>query len=276
MNLTTTKLLNNGVKMPIFGLGVYKSADGEETYNAVRWALEAGYRHIDTAAMYGNEGSVGRAIRDSGIAREDIFVTTKLWNSQIREHNEENALKESLEKLGMDYVDLYLIHWPVREEQGYIRAWKKLEEFYKAGLCRAIGVSNYNVHHLEDVLKVADVVPALDQVECHPYLAQKELHEYCEKNGIALGPWSPLGRGRLLDDEVLVKLAEKYGKTTAQIVLRWDIQRGFVNIPKSVHKERIVSNAQVFDFALSDEDMQLIFSLDRDQRFGSNPETFTF
>ena len=276
MDLTTKKILNNGVEMPIFGLGVYKSADGEETYNAVRWALDAGYRHIDTAAMYGNEASVGRAIRDSGIAREDIFVTTKLWNTEIREHNEENALKASLEKLGMDYVDLYLIHWPVREEQGYIRAWKKLEQFNKQGLCRAIGVSNYNIHHLEDVLKVADIVPALDQVECHPYLAQKDLAAYCEKNNIALGPWSPLGRGRLLDDPVLVALAEKYGKTTAQVVLRWDIQRGFVNIPKSVHKERIESNAQVFDFALTDEDMQLIYSLDKDLHFGSNPETFTF
>lgn len=276
MDLNTVKVLNNGVKMPIFGLGVYKSADGDETYNAVRWALEAGYRHIDTAAMYGNEASVGRAIRDSGIAREEIFVTTKLWNSEIREHNEENALKASLEKLGMDYVDLYLIHWPVREEQGYLRAWKKLEQFCKEGRCRAIGVSNYNIHHLKDLLKVADIVPALDQVECHPYLAQKELHAFCEKNGIALGPWSPLGRGRLLDDPVLVALAEKYGKTTAQIVLRWDIQRGFVNIPKSVHKERIQSNAQVFDFELTEEDMQLIFSLDKDVRFGSNPETFTF
>lgn len=276
MNLNTVKILNNGVKMPIFGLGVYKSADGEETYNAVRWALDAGYRHIDTAAMYGNEASVGRAIRDSGIPREEIFVTTKLWNTEIREHNEENALKASLAKLNMDYVDLYLIHWPVREEQGYIRAWKKLEQFNRQGLCRAIGVSNYNIHHLEDVLKVADIVPALDQVECHPYLAQTELAAFCEKNGIALGPWSPLGRGRLLDDPVLVQLAEKYGKTTAQIVLRWDIQRGFVNIPKSVHKERIEANAQVFDFALTEEDMQLIFSLDQDLHFGSNPETFTF
>ena len=148
MDLNTRKKLNNGVEMPIFGLGVYKSADGEETYNAVRWALDAGYRHIDTAAMYGNEASVGRAIRDSGIAREDIFVTTKLWNTEIREHNEENALNESLKKLGMDYVDLYLIHWPVREEQGYIRAWKKLEQFCKEGRCRAIGGSNGGGSHL--------------------------------------------------------------------------------------------------------------------------------
>ena len=276
MDLNTRKKLNNGVEMPIFGLGVYKSADGEETYNAVRWALDAGYRHIDTAAMYGNEASVGRAIRDSGIAREDIFVTTKLWNTEIREHNEENALNESLKKLGMDYVDLYLIHWPVREEQGYIRAWKKLEQFNRDGRCRAIGVSNYNIHHLEDVLKVADIIPALDQVECHPYLAQKDLQAFCEQHGIALGPWSPLGRGRLLDDEVLTALAAKYGKTTAQIVLRWDVQRGFINIPKSVHKERIIANAQVFDFSLTVQDMQKIFALDQDLHFGSNPETFTF
>lgn len=276
MNLTTTKLLNNGAQMPIFGLGVFRSKDGDETYNAVKWALEAGYRHIDTAAAYGNEESVGRAIRDSGIPREELWITTKLWNQEIRNHNEENALRQSLEKLGTDYVDLYLIHWPVREEQGYLRAWKKMEKFNKEGCARSIGVSNYHIHHLEDLLKTAEIIPAVNQVECHPELTQTELVNYCAQKGIAFEPWSPLGAGKLLSDPVLTEIAARYGKTTAQIILRWDIQRGFINIPKSVHKERILSNTQVFDFELSDEDMQKIFAMNKNLRVGADPETFTF
>lgn len=276
MNLTTTRLLNSGAKMPIFGLGVFRSRDGEETYNAVKWALEAGYRHIDTAAVYGNEASVGRAIRDSGIPREELWITTKLWNQEIRNHNEENALRQSLEKLGTDYVDLYLIHWPVREEQGYLRAWAKMEQFNREGRARSIGVSNYHIHHLEDLLKIADIVPAVNQVECHPELTQVELANYCESKGIAFEPWSPLGAGKLLSDPILAEIAAQYGKTTAQVILRWDIQRGFINIPKSVHRERIISNTEVFDFELSDEDMQKIFAMNKNIRVGADPETFSF
>lgn len=276
MNLQTTKKLNSGLEMPVFGLGVFRSKDGDETYNAVRWALEAGYRHIDTAAAYGNEASVGRALKDSGIARDEIFVTTKLWNAEIRANNEEAALAASLEKLDTDYVDLYLVHWPVREDEGYLRVWEKMEKFNKEGRARSIGISNYNVHHIESLLKIANVVPAVNQLECHPQLAQMELDQYCASKGIAFEAWSPLGGGKLLADPTLGEIAQKYGKTTAQIILRWDLQRDFITIPKSINKDRIIANAQVFDFELSGEDMQRIFALNTDTRTGSDPETFTF
>lgn len=278
MNLTmnSCKELNNGQKMPVLGLGVFRSKDGEETYNAVRWALEAGYRHIDTAAVYGNEASVGRAIHDSGIPREELWITTKLWNTEIRNRNEEAAFAESLKKLGTDYVDLYLVHWPVREDDGYLRVWEKMEQFYKEGRARSIGVSNYHIHHIESLLKIANVVPAVDQVECHPELTQVELADYCASKGIAFEPWSPLGAGKLLSHPVLSEIAAAHGKTTAQVILRWGLQRGFICIPKSVHKERIQSNAQFFDFELSADEMQRIFALNADARVGADPETFTF
>lgn len=276
MNLTSCKTLNNGLNMPVLGLGVFRSKDGEETYNAVRWALEAGYRHIDTAAVYGNEASVGRAIADSGIPRDQLWITTKLWNTEIRNRNEEAAFAESLKKLGTDYVDLYLVHWPVREDDGYLRVWAKMEQFYKEGRARSIGVSNYHVHHIESLLKIANVVPAVDQVECHPELTQVELADYCASKGIAFEPWSPLGAGKLLSHPVLTEIAAAHGKTTAQVILRWGLQRGFICIPKSVHKERIQSNAQFFDFELSDDEMQRIFALNTNTRVGSDPETFTF
>ncbi len=276
MDLTSAARLLSGHDMPLLGLGVFRSKDGEETYNAVKWALEAGYRHIDTAAAYGNEASVGRAIRDSGIPREQIFLTTKLWNAEIRAHNEEAALAKSLENLGTDYVDLYLVHWPVREEKGYLRAWEKMEKFHKEGRARSIGVSNYHIHHLEDLLKIASIVPAVNQVECHPLLAQTELADYCAKKGIAFEPWSPLGAGKLLTHPVLTEIANRHGKTVAQVILRWDLQRGFICIPKSVHKERIQSNTEIFDFALTAEEMERIFALDCGERVGADPETFTF
>jgi diketogulonate reductase-like aldo/keto reductase len=276
MDLTSAVKLNSGYGMPCLGLGVFRSKDGEETYNAVRWALEAGYRHIDTAAAYGNEASVGRAIRDSGIPRDQIFLTTKLWNGEIRAHNEEAAFAQSLKNLGTGYVDLYLVHWPVREEQGYLRVWEKMERFHKEGRARSIGVSNYHVHHLEDLLKTASVLPAVNQVECHPLLTQVELADYCASKGIAFEPWSPLGAGKLLTHPTLTQIAQRHGKTVAQVILRWDLQRGFICIPKSVHKERIQSNTQLFDFALTEEEMQRIFSLNADERVGADPETFTF
>lgn len=276
MNLKSTIRLSTGNEMPILGLGVFKSESGQETYNAVKWALEAGYRHIDTAAAYGNEESVGQAIRDSGIAREEIFVTTKLWNQRIRDNEEKAAFEESLEKLGIGYIDLYLIHWPVREEKGYVKAWPIMEEIYKSGKARAIGVSNYNIHHLEDVFEIANVAPAVNQVECHPELTQVELAQYCQSKGIVFEPWSPLGRGKLLGDAALTAIGNAHGKSAAQVILRWGLQRGFVNIPKSVHQERIIQNADLFDFELSQDEMDRIFALNKNERIGADPESFTF
>ena len=260
--------------MPLLGLGVFKSAEGDETYNAVKYAIEAGYRHIDTAAVYGNEKSVGRAIADSGIKRGDIFVTTKLWNEDMRRGRQREAFKESLEKLGLDYVDLYLIHWPVKGE--YVKSWKALEQIYKEGGARAVGVSNFHIHHLDDIFAASDLVPAVNQVECHPELTQMELVKYTQSKGIIFEPWSPLGAGNLVDDETLKSIAKKYGKTAVQLILKWGLQRGFVNIPKSVHKDRIIQNAQIFDFTISDDDMAEIFKLNKDKRTGADPETFTF
>ena len=276
MNLQSKVKLNSGAEIPVLGLGVFRSKDGEETYNAVRWALDAGYRHIDTAAVYRNEASVGRAIEDSGIPRDQIWITTKLWNDEIRAENEEAAFAASLERLRTDYVDLYLVHWPVLENDGYLRVWEKMEKFNKEGRARSIGVSNYHIHHIESLLKNANVVPAVDQVECHPELTQVELADYCAGKGIAFEPWSPLGAGKLLTHPVLTEIAQAHGKTTAQVILRWDLQRGFILIPKSVHKERIVSNTDIFDFELSAEEMQRIFALNCNARVGSDPETFTF
>lgn len=274
MNLSSTLKLNNGVDIPLIGLGVFRSEEGDETYNAVKYAIEAGYCHIDTAAVYGNEKSVGRAIKDSGIKRGDIFVTTKLWNEDMRRGRQYEAFEESLEKLGLDYVDLYLIHWPVKGE--YVKSWKVLERIYKEGRARAVGVSNFHIHHLEDIFAASDLVPAVNQVECHPELTQVELVLYTQSKGIVFEPWSPLGAGQLINNETLVSLAKKYNKTSAQLILKWGLQRGFINIPKSVHKERIIQNAQVFDFTVSDEDMAEIFKLNADRRTGADPENFSF
>lgn len=274
MDLRERVTLNNGVKMPVLGLGTFRAKQGEETYNAVRYALEAGYRHIDTAAIYGNEESVGEAISDSKIPREEIFVTTKLWNEDMRNGTQQRAIQQSLSKLGLSYVDLYLIHWPVRGK--YTDSWLELEKMYEQGLARAIGVSNFHIHHLQDVLKVCKIMPAVNQVECHPYLSQAELADFCKEKGIQFEPWSPLAAGKALSDGVLKELGAKYNKDTAQIILRWGLQRGFVNIPKSVNKERIISNAKIFDFQLSSEDMSRIFALNTNERVGSDPETFDF
>ncbi|MDR3086300.1 MAG: aldo/keto reductase [Christensenellaceae bacterium] len=275
MNLQSRVKLSSGYEMPILGLGVFK-AQGEEAYNAVRWALDAGYRLIDTAAYYGNEESVGKAVRESGIPREELFVTTKLWNQRIRDHEEEAAFEESLKKLGIGYIDLFLIHWPVREERGYLRAWSVLERLQRGEKLRSIGVSNYNIHHLEDVLRSCEIKPAVNQVECHPELSQTELAAFCQKNGIVFEPWSPLGRGKVLGDPALAAIAAAHGKSPAQIVLRWGLQRGFVNIPKSVHKERILENADLFGFELSEAEMERIFALNKGARIGADPESFPF
>ncbi|MBN1780065.1 aldo/keto reductase [bacterium] len=266
--------LNNGVRMPWFGLGVFLAEEGPQVEEAVSQALEAGYRSIDTAAVYGNEKGVGRAVRNSGIPREQIFITTKVWNTDMRQGKTREAFEESLSRLDMDYVDLYLIHWPVRE--GFIEPWQVLESIYESGRIRAIGVSNFLVHHLEALFEHGHVVPAVNQVEFHPYLRQPRLMAFCRNNQIQLEAWSPLMQGRIVDVPEIRPLAEKYGKSPVQIVLRWDLQHGVVTIPKTVRRDRILSNADIFDFELSGSDMRLIDALDREQRFGAHPDKFPF
>ncbi|MDO8538271.1 MAG: aldo/keto reductase [archaeon] len=267
MNISSTIRLNNGIKMPFFGLGVYQSKPGSETQQAVKWALEEGYRQVDTAAYYKNEEDVGIAVRESGIKREEIFVTTKLRNP---DHDfPEKAFNESLKKLGLKYVDLYLIHWPVEGKRN--AAWKVLEKIYKEGKAKSIGVSNYTIKHLEELLEVADIVPAVNQVEFSPYLYQKELLEYCKKKGIALEAYAPLTRGERLKEPKLMEIAKKYSKTPAQILIRWTLQHELIVIPKSVHKERIQENAKVFDFSISKEDMKKMDSFNENLHTCWNP-----
>jgi len=275
LKLSSTKKLNNGVEMPYLGLGVYLSKEeGDEVYNAVLTALETGYRHIDTAAAYHNEAGVGRAVRDSGIKREDIFVTTKLWNEEQRNDNQYPAFEASLERLGLDYVDLYLIHWPVKGK--YVDSWEVLERIYKEGRARAVGVSNFHVYHLEDIFAASELVPAVNQVECHPELTQVELVEYCRSKGIAWQPWSPFGAGALIENAALKAIGAKYNKSVAQVILRWGLQLDYINIPKSSNKTRIVENSQIFDFELTQGDMDAIFALNQNKRTGASPDDFTF
>ena len=267
--------LSDKVRMPQLGLGVYGARDGEETERAVLWALEAGYRQLDTAAVYGNEQSVGSAIRKSGLPRGDVFITGKIWNSHIRAGQTLPAFYRTLENLGTDYLDLCLLHWPV---EGKEAAWETLAQLYEQGLVRAIGVSNFHVGHLNELIRATGVKPMLDQVESHPLMNNQKLIDACRRAGIAVGVWSPLGGPRvpLLEHPALRAMAGEYGRTPAQIVLRWDIQRGVAVIPKSVHRERIVSNAQIFDFTLTEEDMARIQALDMDMRVGPDPDNFDF
>lgn len=275
MNEQTYLTLESGVRIPQLGLGVYGAADGEETEQAVLWALEAGYRHIDTAAVYGNERSVGSALKESGLPRSEVFITGKIWNSHIRTGQTLEAFDQILKNLDTDYLDLCLLHWPV---EGKEAAWETLVRLYEEKRIRAIGVSNFHAQHLNDLLQSTGVKPMLDQVESHPLMNNQELIDACRKAGIAVGVWSPLGGPRvpLLRHPVLQSLAEKYGRTPAQIVLRWDIQRGVAAIPKSVHRERIVSNSRIFDFELSEEDMNQIQALDMGLRVGPDPDHFNF
>lgn len=269
-----TARLHNGVEMPYLGLGVFETPDGQKIVNAIHWALEAGYRHIDTAYLYMNEKGVGEAVRSSNIKREDIFVTTKVWNSDQGYKKTLEAFYRSLDLLKFDYVDLYLIHWPVKEK--YVETWDALQYLYEKKLVRAIGVSNFLEHHLNDILQHKGIVPMVNQVEFHPYVAQPSLLEYCKKHNIQFEAWAPLMRGKADEIPVFIEIAKKYGKTPAQVVLRWDLQKGAVTIPKSTHKDRIIANAQLFDFELSADDMQSIDALDRNERIGAHPDNFDF
>ncbi|MED4073911.1 aldo/keto reductase [Priestia endophytica] len=272
-SLKDTTTLHNGVKMPWMGLGVFKVEEGEEVVESVKAALRNGYISIDTAAIYGNEEGVGKAIKESGIPREDLFITTKLWNSEQGYEKTLKAFETSMEKLGLDYLDLYLIHWPGKDK--YKDTWKAFEKLYKDGRIRAIGVSNFQVHHLEDLMSEAEVKPMVNQVEFHPHLTQKELLAFCKEQGIALEAWSPLKQGQLLDEPLLKEIAEKYNKSVAQVILRWDLQHGVITIPKSTKEHRIIENADVFDFELSQEEVEKIDSLNQDSRAGSHPDTLT-
>jgi len=277
-NLQSTTTLHNGVEMPWFGLGVFKVEDGPELVEAVKSAIKAGYRSIDTAAIYGNEKAVGEGIRagikEAGITREDLFITSKVWNSDQGYETTLAAYEESLKKLELDYLDLYLVHWPVAGK--YKESWRALETLYKEERVRAIGVSNFQIHHLQDVLAGAEMKPMINQVEYHPRLTQKELQAFCKEQGIQMEAWSPLMQGQLLDNETLQEIADKYGKTTAQIILRWDLQNEVVTIPKSTKEHRIVANADIFNFELTKEDMEKIDALNENHRVGPDPDNFDF
>jgi len=273
-DLKGTVKLVNGVEMPYLGLGVFKTKEGSEVENSVKWALEAGYRHIDTAAIYENEQGVGNAVKASGIPRNEIFITTKSWNENQRNGTVMEGFEESLKLLQTDYVDLYLIHWPVKGK--YTATWKVMEEIYRSGRAKAIGVSNFLQHHLENIFGIAEIKPMVNQVECHPHLVQQPLIDFCQAHDIRFEAWSPIMRGAVNDIPLFQELSEKYKKTPVQLVLRWDLQKGIVTIPKSVHQERIKSNAEIFDFELSEEDISRIDKLDKNERFGSHPDTFTF
>ncbi len=264
--------LNNGLVMPQLGYGVFKVPE-QEVYEAVREALRVGYRSIDTAMIYENEAGVGRALKDSGIPREDIFLTTKVWNKDQGYERTLAAFETSLQKLGVDYVDLYLIHWPMPDEDLYMDTWRALEQLYRDGKAKAIGVSNFHIPHLTRVLEEGTVVPAVNQIELHPFLSQEAIRTFCQKNGIVVEAWSPLMKGRdALTDPVITDIAARHGKTPAQVVLRWHLQHDIIAIPKSVTPSRIQENLDIFDFVLSPDDMRQIDQLNRNERTGSNPD----
>ena len=269
-----TFTLHNGVKMPYLGLGTYQSDNEQEVVDAVKTALDYGYRHIDTASAYKNEEGVGKGIQESDVDRKDIFVVSKVWNADQGYESTIKAFDESLERLGLSYLDLYLIHWPVQGK--YIETWKALEYLYGQNKIRAIGVSNFLRHHLEDILANGDIVPMVNQMEFHPHLVQQDLIDFCNKNTIQYESWSPFMQGKLFDLNTFNNLAKKYGKSVAQVILRWNLQKGVVAIPKSVHAKRIKSNADIFDFELTKEDIAYLDSFENGQRTGPDPDNFNF
>lgn len=260
MNISSTLPLNDGVKIPILGLGVYQAKAGEESRNAVAWALEKGYRQIDTAARYLNEESVGDAIRESNVPREDIFVVTKLYDDDHGFDQTLRAFNDSLGKLGLEYVDLYLMHSPVPDK--VVPSWNAMVKLQQQGLIRSIGVSNFGIHHLEELKKHSNVIPSVNQMELHPFLQEKDVVNYCKKEGIVVQAYSPLTRGKKLGHPSLISIGNNHGKTTAQILLRWCVQNGYVCIPKSSHSSRIEENANIFDFNLSEEEMNILNGLE--------------
>ncbi|MCR4281093.1 MAG: aldo/keto reductase [Candidatus Kaiserbacteria bacterium] len=278
LNLNSRRTLNNGIKIPVIGIGTYRVEDGEPVINEIKCALEAGYRLIDTAAAYKNEEGVGRAIVESGIPREKLFITTKLEDIDEGYESTLRAIDVSLAKLGLSYVDLYLIHWPTASANHKIsinkreETWKAMEEICKSGKAKAIGVANYAIAHLKEMKEYAHILPVMDQVEFHPFLYQKDLLEYCKENGIVLQAHSPLASGNVSRSELITDIAKKYHKNNAQVLIRWSLQHGAFPIPKSIHKERIEENIHVFDFGLSEEDMKKLDGLNANLHFRSNPE----
>lgn len=270
MSFNKKIMLNDGRQMPLLGLGVYKAVGENEVEQAIADAADAGYRLIDTASVYKNEDGVGRGIKALTIPRDELFVTTKIWNTAQRIGDVEDSFNRSLERLGLDYVDLYLIHWPV--PGCYTDTWKALEKLQSQGRVKSIGVSNFHIHDLEMLKKISDVVPAVNQVEFHPLFNQPELLSYCRDNKIAVQAYAPLARGAYLHSQLLLEIGRKYQKTTAQIGLRWAVQQGISVIPKSVHKERIQENAGIFDFSLTTEEMEAITAMDAHQRTAGIPE----
>jgi len=271
--------LNNGLEMPLIGYGVFRVPEGDDLAEAVKTAIAKGYRSIDTAQVYRNEESVGRGIRaaieEGLVTREELFITSKVWNDGLSYEETLAAYDSSLEKLGLDYLDLYLVHWP-GIDTNYINVYKALEKIYQDGRVRSIGVSNFHVHHLENILKETSVVPVINQIEFHPHLTQEEVRAYCKEKGIQVEAWSPLMNGSLLEESLIQQLASKYGKTPAQIVLRYDVQHGVVTIPKTMTPARMTENLTVFDFALTEEEMAQLDTLNDGLRCGPDPEKFNF
>ncbi|PKF87850.1 aldo/keto reductase [Bacillus sp. BA3] len=273
-NIGETITLHNGVKMPQLGFGVFKVKNGNETVESVKKAIEVGYRAIDTAAIYENEEGVGQSIRECGVPREELFITSKVWNTEQGYETTLQAFDDSLNRLGLEYLDLYLIHWPGKDK--YLETWRALEKLYKDGKVKSIGVSNFHVHHLENLLANSEVKPVVNQIELHPLLTQVEIRDYCAKHEIKVESWSPLGRGNLLEEPTINHIAKKHGKSSAQVLIRWHLQHDLVVIPKSITPSRIEENAHVFDFSLSLNEMNQIDALNKNERFGSNPDELLF
>lgn len=276
-SLTDTVTFNNGVKIPGLGLGVFQIAN-EATAEVVKNGIINGYRLIDTAQIYGNEEGTGKGIKEglaaTGLNREDLFITSKVWNDKLSKEEAVLSFEESLKKLQLEYLDLFLIHWPGKSS--FKESWLALEELYEAGKIKAIGVSNFERYHLKELMSYAKVMPVLNQIELHPKLAQKDIREFCQKNHIAIQAWSPLMQGALLNNETILEIAKKHDKTPAQVILRWDIQQDILLVVKSIKKERMLSNSEIFDFQLDEEDMEMLNSLDEGLRSGPHPDEFDF